>query len=460
MRVRAQLLAQQPNRGGVRVLKPLYSVQIAGNVVTFAVDEGLRRRKLVRHDLVVEYGDETDLSACPEWLLAIPALANLAPIVWLSGETYSIPVLDAVFADSLERIRRELVARYPEASWDGKLVPDALETPDAMQGSDEDEEPRAGVLFSSGLDSVFTSLAIGGRQLLIAGWGNDVAYENARGWAPIAADIESFARTHGHEPAWFRSNFRRIANEKALAAAGGMFNWWGQVQHGIGLIGLTAPILAGSGIRKLVISSTAPAGDTILWGSDAELVEEMVWNSVSVELYGGDVTRQEKSAFVAAQFASGDGYRPQIHVCWIDPASDGLNCCRCQKCLRTAVSLALEDDQYERYGFPVSEAEASRRLRAALETQTLLVGRVDIDLWAEVQVRIAELLRSSNPDGRRRAEPFRWILDVDFTAYHVKFLKWARLKRPFLRIVGGAPRVEAFARSLVQATRRARGRAY
>lgn len=440
-------------------MKPLFSARIAGNVVTFVIDEGLRRNKLVNGDLVVEYGDETDLSACPESLLAIPALANLAPIVWLSGETYSIPVLDAVFANSLERIRRELIARYPEASWEGKLVPDALERAAETEGLDEGDESRVALLFSSGLDSIYSSLAIGERQLLVAGWGNDVGYENARGWAPIAADIESFARTHGHEPAWFRSNFRRVANEKALMAAAGMFNWWGQVQHGIGLIGLTAPILASSGVRKLVISSTAPEGETVPWGSDPGLVEPMAWGSVSVELHADEVTRQEKSAFLAAQFADRGDYRPQVHVCWIDPSSDGLNCCRCQKCLRTAVSLALEDDQYERYGFPISQTEASRRLRAAIKTRTLLVGRVDIDLWGEVQARIAELLRSSEPEMRKRAEPFQWILDVDFVAYRQKFLKRARLKRPFLRILRIAPPLERFARSLMRGTRRARGTA-
>lgn len=131
-------------------MKPLFSARIAGNVVTFVIDEGLRRNRLVNGDLVVEYGDETDLSACPESLLAIPALANLAPIVWLSGETYSIPVLDAVFANSLERIRRELIARYPEASWEGKLVPDALERAAETEGLDEGDESRVALLFSSG----------------------------------------------------------------------------------------------------------------------------------------------------------------------------------------------------------------------------------------------------------------------------------------------------------------------
>jgi hypothetical protein len=431
----------------------LYSATVSRNAVRYVFDKRLHRHHIV-DDLFIEYEQGLDLSDCSDALLAVPVLVNLAPIVWLSGDTFSVPALDATLAKSLEGIRLELASRYPAASWEGQLVPDRVEATDGT--GTNGQEDRVALLFSAGLDSVHSSLALGGRQLLIAGWGNDISFENARGWARIARDIKKFAEIHGHETTWFRSNFRRVANEKSLLAASGLHNWWGQVQHAMGLVGIAAPALSFYGARTLFISGFGSEGATIPWGSDPEIVEAIGWDAVSVQLFGVDVTRQEKTAFVASRFANRREAPPYIHVCWMDPDSNGLNCCRCQKCLRTAVSLAVEDECYERYGFPISPSETSLRIAGALKTKTLQVGVVDVALWADLQARIKELLASANVEERRRAAPFDWLLDVDFGRYRQEYTKRARLKGPVLRALALAGPVERLARRALRSLRRLR----
>jgi hypothetical protein len=79
------------------------------------------------NELTVEYPASLDLTACPPSVLAVPAVENFAPIGWLSGERFRVPVLDARFAESLARTRRTLAARYAQLSWTGEIAADEVE---------------------------------------------------------------------------------------------------------------------------------------------------------------------------------------------------------------------------------------------------------------------------------------------------------------------------------------------
>jgi hypothetical protein len=63
-----------------------------------------------------------------------------------------------------------------------------------------------------------------------------------------------------------------------------------------------------------------------------------LWSTSSVEFVhdGAEVPRAEKVVSIARN----PDARKLLRVCWIDPQAEMLNCCRCEKCLRTMVALS------------------------------------------------------------------------------------------------------------------------
>ena len=70
----------------------------------------------------------------------IPFILNVAPIVWLSNEPYSIDVMDKDLYHSLQKIREVFQMFYPHHAWSGKLIPKKLVT-NTISPSNESDQP-------------------------------------------------------------------------------------------------------------------------------------------------------------------------------------------------------------------------------------------------------------------------------------------------------------------------------
>jgi hypothetical protein len=434
---------------------PLYIAEVEETRVRYRFPDSLLGAEVLQ-DLVVEYSGAVDLTTSSPSTLAIPVVANLAPVIWATGATYTVPVLDSVAVESLERLRTVLADRYPKIDWSGEIHPDAVEQ--AAVSVEDSADPRSvALLFSGGLDSVYSSMAIPEPQLLITGWGNDISDENEVGWEAMYADAAAFARAHGHRSEWFRTNFRRVLDERRLRNLTGL-NWWGEVQHGVGIVAVTAPLVASLDIQEIYLAGTTPSTYSVPWGSDEAVVEAFHWGPVRVAVQGAKVERQAKAAFVASRFSAGTGKRPILHVCWEHPDSAGANCCRCQKCLRTAIALAIEDEDYQEYGFPVSPEEIEKRVRSAMATRTLRMTPIDVRLWGEVQQRLRNLLAARDNSTEPRVRPFEWVVDLDLESYRKLYRRRARVKGPIVHAMHRVPKLERIGRKTVRSLRRLRGR--
>jgi hypothetical protein len=360
-------------------------------------------------DFWAVYPDDLPLAKLGESVALIPFVLNVAPVVWLSGKRYRVPTLDSRLAAGLDSARDAFRRMYPELEWEGELVPDRVDEPArAARGRPALADA---VLFSGGVDSTFSSITAGTRQLLVTVRGADIGLENAPGWGRVRRTAQAFADSVGHSWAGVESNLRRFLRTDALESCSPrLTKWWAQAQHGLALAGLAAPLAASHGCSRVLLPASHTQGFHAPWGSSPELDPCAAWDDVEVVHHGFDHSRQDKLRRLVAD--SGKSRPIPLRVCFWRPRGDGGNCCECEKCLRTATGLLIEGAAPARFGFAISEREVERRVRAGFGDRVFPWSPSTHSMWQDIQDRTREQQAPQAPP-----EYLAWLSEFDFDTY-------------------------------------------
>jgi hypothetical protein len=180
-----------------------------------------------------------------------------------------------------------------------------------------------GSFFSGGVDSFFTLLTH--RQTishLIFVHGYDIPLEHAALRERASRMVRQVAQALGKHAIEVETNFRVLLND---------FAPWG-MSHG-GALASIAHLHAGH-IGQVFIPSTHTFAELFPWGSHPLL--DPLWSSSGLKFvhHGCEFSRSRKVAVVAQS----DLALQHLRVCWQNPNQE-YNCCRCEKCLRTMISL-------------------------------------------------------------------------------------------------------------------------
>ena len=118
----------------------------------------------------------------------------------------------------------------------------------------------------------------------------------------------------------------------------------------------------------------------------AELVETLKWMNVKVKPYGQNETRQAKIKRVI-NYCHDNNKTINIRACWKDDKAK--NCCKCEKCYRTMVGIAVEGENPQNYGFDVGKCfllTIGIRLKNILKRETREHEREMLCcFWADIQ---------------------------------------------------------------------------
>jgi hypothetical protein len=189
-----------------------------------------------------------------------------------------------------------------------------------------------GLFFSAGVDSFFSLHQEHERithLVYVEGYDVDLR-EQARLDAIRSAHAE-IARETGKELIHVRTNLRRHRFARSLH--------WSRV-YGASLVAI-GHLLAQHG-REFLFASGAPRWREFPRGNHEKL--DPLWSSDAVRYvhHGGDHDRLDKIEAIKTNLVA----RRHLRVCWQE-RGDGLNCGRCEKCLRTQLMLmvagALDD---------------------------------------------------------------------------------------------------------------------
>ena len=96
----------------------LSGIRVDKNRYIFIINADLR--EVFPEDFWYEYSEPFE--NLPEWVLQIPLLANVAPVVWLMGLKVQISQCEKTFWDSLLDLKKVFKQLYPQFSWDGEIA--------------------------------------------------------------------------------------------------------------------------------------------------------------------------------------------------------------------------------------------------------------------------------------------------------------------------------------------------
>jgi hypothetical protein len=420
--------------GGSRTKVLFESVDVEGGLLRFRHSEALRA--VVNSDLFFDYGPGIDLSRVPMPVLWASGIYNVAAAVWLLGVTATVPFRHAPMEQGLEKIQAWFRQMYPSVPWHGRLVFEGDEAPAAAPTD------GAVAMFSGGLDSMHTVYRhIDERPTIVR------LISPAMSPALKAASFEQgmeFAAQHGLGFVTAVTNINNFLRGSRLLFPDLVRRrkpWWVSVQYGMGTPAAAAPIAYLRNAGRVYLASTLSPGygRDKPFASQPAIDDNVAWPGARVIHDAFEFSRQQKVQDLV-RYCSAGMPKPKLRPC--NYPVDGLNCGKCEKCLRTMSGLIVEGEAPRDWGFDVDRDEAIGRVRRAFEQAKLWILEDGVFYWNEVRQAAASSKRCP-------PEFARWLAALDLEPIYRR----SRRKR-WVRTMAGKfipPALMAATRPLVEA---------
>ncbi|MCC6071282.1 hypothetical protein ACFSQU_17235 [Massilia sp. GCM10020059] len=333
-------------------------------------------------DFFIEYDE--NIESVPDSIAVIPFLCNVLPISWVYDAEIIASEVDEDFYNSITGFKRGYIGMYPDADLRGSLTPGRLITnrlSPVSQGSL--------LFFSGGVDANFTLLStLEKRPLLVTLWGADIYFSNIKEWEVVSDQNRAVARTLGLQYAPVKSSFRFFINYRVLdekfARPNQASSWWHGFQHGIGLIGHSAPLAWKRSLREIYIASSYSIKDdqNTKCASWPTIDQFLRFSDCMVSHHDFRYTRQAKLREIC-NMSECLNVPVTLRVCW--QPGHATNCGKCEKCLRTMFGVLAESRDPQRFGFstePKLLVEIAELLKAKKVRPT--------KFWTEIVEKLSE----------------------------------------------------------------------
>lgn len=396
--------------------------------VFFNISESLEKYFNGSKHFWVEYS--IPLDGVPISVAIIPFICNVLPIIWITNSELELKELDKTFFDSIKDFKEGYINMYPTMEFGGKVSVEKL-----IDNNCKTLDKTA-LLFSGGVDA-FSSLVglVDRNPELVTIWGADITESNSEAWRKIDTHIKEVSKEFNLEYRVIRSNLRTFidnSNLSTLIVRSGD-NYWHGFQHGIGMLGLTAPYASKQGIKNIYISSSFSEEikkasllvdkKTITCASDPSIDNYVKFGETSVIHYQYEMSRQDKLRNICL-YSQNSTQRISLRVCWESALGD--NCCKCEKCYRTICGLWAEGADPVNYGFDIGHKNFSSILISNLKKKNIRPIN-----WKIIQNRSIE-----NIDNIKEKRFKRWIVKANFDKFNNSFFKMRyRIIKKFKRII-------------------------
>ncbi|MBF0695041.1 MAG: hypothetical protein IR153_08290 [Flavobacterium sp.] len=301
---------------------------------------------------------DLDVSAVPQSISVIPFLANFAPIAWFAGFDITVDEIDEDFYNALLAIKQELIKHHPVmegkvSNINGKLVKNKI------------NGGKSAMLFSGGVDAFATYFRhFDESPDLVTIKGADIELDDEKQWQEVLEFNENEPILKNNDRHYVITNLKDFYSyevDMLLPNRG----WWGNIQHGLALIGSLAPLSFLKGHSRIYIASTRSIHMTFnAWGSMPETDEKISWGGLQVHHDGFELKRQDKVDLIVKSLEQ-LGKKTTIRVCYSDIKKD-LNCSHCEKCVRTIYGIILAGGNPNEFGFRV-DSNIYNRIESTLK---------------------------------------------------------------------------------------------
>jgi len=360
-------------------------------IASITFDEGPHK---YLHSLVtpwIEY--DCVINDVPDSVAIVPFVAAILPIAWLcDAEVVVADNIDADFLNAVERIKQGFQQAYPMLNFGGKI------TATPVHNVPHQQILESACLFSGGIHGWASLMRhIDEKPLMISLCGSDIAVTNRKAWRTVNKVNKQTAKDFGLEYTALTTNFREVIKEKALnkLVKESGESWWQGFQQGILLAAYVAPLAYVYGLRNIYnVSKTG------------------VMDCCGCHVIDDDSNSTDRLAKFRYLCSLPDDIISKIkfHVCE-QPNSDGNNCCRCEKCYRTILTLVAVNclGGVERFGFAWDD-KAIRRCHHFFKTDISVTSSLAMRYYPAIQQEFIK-----NKESIHDFAKYDWFVKMDFS---------------------------------------------
>lgn len=368
--------------------------------------EGDIEKIFTTNTFTLEYN--RNIESVPNSIAIIPFICNILPIAFILDIRIYIEELDESFSKCIENIRNGYKKMCPDIEFKGDICIKKL-----CKNSIDKEQNKAIMLFSGGVDAYSTFYNhIEEKPILVTICGGDIRLEDSSSWKLVDECNRKTAIQNNVDYVTVKSNFKEFINQNnmnQLPYKEIQYNWWYSFQHGIGMIGLLAPITYLERVKNIYIASSYTKEDKVICGSNPYTDEAIKFLDCVVIHDQYDISRQEKIVKII-EMTKGKANKPVLRVCW-QFNTGGNNCCNCEKCYRTIYGIIAANADPNEYGFNFDKTVA-KRIKFDMKYKIILSESCKL-YWKGIQKAFKE-----NRQDLVNNNDFKWIYKTDFKRFN------------------------------------------
>lgn len=325
--------------------------------------------------------NEIDFRNIPEEILMIPLLLNIAPIIWACDLKVTIPGIDTTVRHSLIRLKQAFKNQYPEIKWSGSINSQGFESKIPSKTSKD----GVVLLYSGGIDSLNLSQDyLDKQQYLLTIRGSDIKLSDDRLYKTLKLNFQNYAKSIRAISIFMVSNFKNFINYEFLSKSfPSIPNWWGEIQHGIGLAGFL--VIPGYFYSvKTALMATDFSGEEMInmrWASTRLIMSSLRLPFSHFSHEGYHLSRQDKIKKISEKYRKIKNIT-SVRSCY--SAQSEINCGRCNKCMLTMMGFIAAGIDYRHFGFSEPKTEFIRNAKKLFSINHFF----DFPMWNGVQKQI------------------------------------------------------------------------
>lgn len=384
----------------------LDTISIQGNIVKYNIKVSDKLSRFFNgKEMFIDYGES--MNSIPVSVLTIPFVSVLSNLAWQLNVSLWVDEIDETYFYSLKNLKVAYQEAHYAHPFRGRFTPSKIVHNSIVQTE------QGLLLFGGGVDCHSSFLRNKDKIseiVNINGWLHDCKEENQVDQSDSKMAIE-FGNRMNIVATHIRSNFAAFMNLKeidsVLQKKVNVGHWYGFL-HSMAFIGIAIPLSYKRGYSDIFIASSNTKGQNNVCASDitTDSLHKFCLNGRVIH-DGFELNRQEKIKIIV-DYKKSIKQPYMLHVC----SFNDHNCCECEKCFRTVINLAAENEDPREYGFPIQESLKEHWLKV-MDKRLGLWG-IDLEkrvYWPYTRERMRENYEKL---GDEQKEFVDWFLSFDF----------------------------------------------
>ena len=288
----------------------------------------------------------------PYSVAVIPFVSNILSMLWIFDATLYVDEIDKAYFESIPEFQKGFIELHPDFTYGGKI-----ECKKLVENHSAVPNEKVAAFFSGGVDATYTLVShIEEKPVLVTIWGADMPVKNEEGWEIVYSHSKRIADMFELELQTVKTNFSLILNKRIL----NIFirqtepdsNWYEHFMYGLTFYGHMAPIAYSCGITGFYMASSNTPDDIGNYTCSSDpIIDDYIRFVDAVGIHDAFETDRQSKVQGICEYSHKIGKGIPLRVCFYD--LKGYNCCKCEKCYRTMLSIIAEGDNPVDYGFPL-----------------------------------------------------------------------------------------------------------